>query len=57
MEGYEMDKTFSQALDLADVENDTIFITHKSTFQNNEGILHVLKKMRNQANSKIYVKN
>jgi hypothetical protein len=44
MEGYEMDETFSQALDLAeDVENDTIFITHKSTFQNNEGILHVLK--------------
>ena len=48
-----MDETFSQALDLAeDVENDTIFITHKSTFQNNEGILHVLKKARNRANPK-----
>jgi hypothetical protein len=45
------------ALDLAeDVENDTIFIT-QSTFQNNEGILHVLKNARNRANPKIYVKN
>ena len=57
MEGYEMDETFSQALDLEEnMENDTIFIT-QSTFQNNEGILHVLKKARNRANPKIYVKN
>jgi hypothetical protein len=57
MDGYETDEILSQALDLAeDVENDTIFIT-QSTFQNNEGILHVLKKARNRANPKIYVKN
>ena len=57
MDGYETDEILSQALDLAkDVENDTIFIT-QSTFQNNEGILHVLKKVRNRANPKIYVKN
>ena len=48
MDGYETDEILSQALDLAeDVENDTIFIT-QSTFQNNEGILHVLKKARNR---------
>jgi hypothetical protein len=41
MDGYETDEILSQALDLAeDVENDTIFIT-QSTFQNNEGILHL----------------
>ena len=57
MDGYETDEILSQALDLAeDVENDTIFIT-QSTFQNNEGILHVLKKVRNPANSKIYIQN
>ena len=57
MDGYETDEILSQALDLAeDVENDTIFIT-QSTLQNNEGILHVLKKARNRANPKIYVKN
>ena len=56
MDGYETDEIWSQALDLAeDAENDTIFIT-QSTFQN-EGILHVLKKARNRANPKIYVKN
>jgi hypothetical protein len=56
MDGYETYEILSQALDLAeDVENDTIFIT-QSTFQNNEGILHVLKKARNRANPKIYVK-
>ena len=50
MDGFEMDEILSQALDLAeDVENDTIYIT-QSTFQNNEGILHVLKKARNRAN-------
>ena len=55
MDGYETDEILSQALDLAeDVENDTIFIT-QSTFQNNEDILHVLKKARNRANPKIYV--
>ena len=52
MDGYETDEILSQALDLAE---DTIFIT-QSTFQN-EGILHVLKKARNRANPKIYVKN
>ena len=57
IDGFEMDKILSQALDLVeDVENDIIFIT-QSTFQNNEGILHVLKKARNRANPKIYVKN
>jgi hypothetical protein len=57
MDGYETDEILSQALDLAeDVENDTIFITQR-TLQNNEGILHVLKKVRNRANPKIYVKN
>ena len=57
MDASETHEILSQALDLVeDVENDTIFIT-QSTFQNNEGILHVLKKMRNQANPKIYVKN
>jgi hypothetical protein len=57
MGGYETDEILSQALDLAeDVENDTIFIT-QSTFQNNEGILHVLKKVRNRANPKIYVRH
>jgi hypothetical protein len=57
MDGYETDEILSQALDLAeDVENDTIFIT-RSTLHNNEGILHVLKKARNRANPKIYVKN
>jgi hypothetical protein len=57
MDGYETDEILSQALDLAeDVENDIIFIT-QSTFQNNEGILHVLKKVRNRANPKIYVKH
>jgi hypothetical protein len=45
MDGNETDEILSQALDLAeDVENDIIFIT-QSTFQNNEGILHVLKKI------------
>ena len=44
IDGFEMGKILSQALDLVeDVENDTIFIT-QNTFQNNEGILHVLKK-------------
>ena len=53
IDGFEMDKILSQALDLVeDVENDIIFIT-QSTFQNNEGILHVLKKARNRANPKI----
>jgi hypothetical protein len=57
IDGFEMEKILSQALDLVeDVENDIIFIT-QSTFQNNEGILHVLKKARNRANPKIYVKN
>ena len=56
MEGYETDEILSQALDLADVVNDTIFIT-QSTFQNNEGIVYVLTKARNRANPKIYVKN
>jgi hypothetical protein len=41
IDGFEMGKILSQALDLVeDVENDIIFIT-QSTFQNNEGILHV----------------
>ena len=53
MDGYET----NEILDLAeDVENDAIFIT-RSTFQNNEGILHVLKKARNRANPKIYATN
>jgi methyltransferase-like protein len=57
MDGYETDEILSRALGLAeDVENDIIFIT-QSTFQNNESILHVLKKARNLANLKIYVKN
>ena len=57
MDGYETDEVLSQALNLAeDAENDSIFIT-QSTFQNNEGILHVLKNARNRANPKIYVKN
>ena len=57
MDGYETDEILCQALDLAeDVENDIIFIT-QSTFQNNEGILHVLKKVRNLANPKTYVNN
>ena len=57
MDGYETDEIVSQALDLTeDVENDTIFIT-QSTFENNEGILRVLKKVRNRANPKIYLKN
>jgi hypothetical protein len=52
MDGYETDEILSQALDLVeDVENDTIFIT-QSTFQNNEGVLHVLKNARNRANPK-----
>ena len=56
MDGYETDEVLSQALNLAeDAENDSIFIT-QSTFQNNEGILHVLKNARNRANPKIYVK-
>ena len=53
MDGYETHGILSQALDLAeDVENDIIFIT-QNTFQNNERILHVLKKAINRANPKI----